>query len=220
VSGDVFAIAYRGTGDDGFLVTVTIAPDGQIGNSVIDTLEFDTGDGYEPCIIHISGNIYAVAYRGPGSDGYIKTIEISTGGLITDTVIDSQVFESGQGYEPSLLHIGGNVYAVAYRDSVNDGWVKTWEIQINGQITDTVIDSLEFDTANGYEPDIINVATDVYAIAYRGTNADGFVVTVGIKQTSGPDSYEIQSVAADCAITATVEINDASVTVISWVVQR
>ena len=46
------------------------------------------------------------------------------------------------------------------------GFVKTVEIDALGQITDTVIDTLEFDTANGEYPNIIQVSEYVYAIAY------------------------------------------------------
>jgi hypothetical protein len=56
---------------------VEIATDGQITNTVIDTLEFDTSDGFEPDIIHVSGDFYAIAYRGINNDGFLKTVEIN-----------------------------------------------------------------------------------------------------------------------------------------------
>jgi type II secretory pathway pseudopilin PulG len=178
VNGDVFAIAYRGTNGDGFLKTVEIATDGQITNTVIDTLEFDTSNGYEPSIIHVDGNVYAIAYSGPGSDGYLKTIEIATDGQITNTVIDTLAFDTSDGYEPSIIHVDGNVFAIAYRGTNEDGFLKTVEIATDGQITGTVIDSLEFDTAYGYDPDIINVGGDIYAIAYAGNK--GCLTTVEV----------------------------------------
>ena len=77
----MYAIAYAGNGDDGFLKTVTIATDGQITDPLIDTLEFDTSKGKTPNIIPISG-VYAIAYAGDGDDGFLKTIEITTSGQI------------------------------------------------------------------------------------------------------------------------------------------
>jgi len=180
VSGNVYAIAYRGTGSDGFLETVTIATDGQIADTVIDTLEFDTSSGLTPDIIHISGNVYAIAYRGSGSDGFLETVTIATDGQIADTVIDTLEFDTSTGYEPDIIPISGNVYAIAYRGTGSDGFLITVNIATDGQITDTVIDTLEFDTANGYEPDIISISGNVYAIAYRGTGSDGFMITVNI----------------------------------------
>ena len=82
ISGNVYAIAYAGDGDDGFLKTAEIAASGQITNTVIDTLEFDTLKGATPNIIPISGNVYAIAYAGDGDDGFLKTVEITTSGQI------------------------------------------------------------------------------------------------------------------------------------------
>jgi prepilin-type N-terminal cleavage/methylation domain-containing protein len=181
VDGDVYAIAYRGPGDDGFLKTVEIATDGQITNTVIDTLEFDTSSGFDPSIIHINADVYAIAYRGPNSDGFLKTVEIATDGQITNAVIDTLEFDTSSGSEPAIIHVNGDVYAIAYRGPNLDGFLKTAEIATDGQITDTVIDTLEFDTSNSFEPDIIHVNADVYAIAYRGTwQDDGFLKTVEI----------------------------------------
>ena len=77
ISGNIYAIAYHGASGDGFIRTVAIAPDGNITNSIIDTLDFDTSDCIFPDIISISGNIYAVAYQGPGDHGFIKTMSPS-----------------------------------------------------------------------------------------------------------------------------------------------
>ena len=47
-----------------------------------------------------------------------------------------------------------------------NGLVTTVEIDALGEITDTVIDTLEFDAANGEYPNIIQVSENVYAITY------------------------------------------------------
>ena len=180
VAGNVYAIAYTGYDYDGFLRTVEIATDGQITDTIIDTLEFDTKKGKTPNIIHISGDIYAVAYEGDKEDGFLKTVEIATSGQITNTVIDTLEFDTSNGETPSIVNISGNVYAIAYEGSDSDGFLKTVEIATNGEITDTVIDTLEFDTSNGETPSIVNVLDNVYAIAYEGSDSDGYLKTVEI----------------------------------------
>jgi len=180
VSGDIYAVAYRGNGNDGFLKTIEITPDGDITNSVVDTLEFDTSNCIYPSIIHISGNIYAIAYQGPGNDGFLKTVEIASDGDITNSVIDTLEFDTGNGREPTIIHVSGNIYAIAYRGNGSDGFVRTVEIASDGDITNSVIDTLEFDTSAGYYPDIILITGNIYAIAYRGNGGDGFIKTVEI----------------------------------------
>ncbi|MFC1903267.1 hypothetical protein ACFLW9_00050 [Chloroflexota bacterium] len=184
VSGNISAIAYEGDGGDGFLKTVEITSSGNITDTVIDTLEFDATDGHTPNITHVSGNIFAIAYEGPGGDGFLKTVEIATNGQITDTVIDTLEFDTSDGHTPNITHVSGNIFAIAYEGKLGDGFLTTVEIATSGQITDTVIDILEFDTSTGNTPSITPVSGDVYAIAYDGVLGDGFLITVEIA-TSG-----------------------------------
>ncbi len=180
ISGDVYAIAYAEDGDDGRLITVTIANDGQITEAIIDSVEFDNAKGKTPNIIHISGNVYAIAYAGDGDDGWLITGTITAAGQITDTLIDSLEFDPAQGKAPNIIPISGDVYAIAYAGNADAGSLKTVTIATDGQITDPVIDTLEFDSAKGKTPNIIPVSGDVYAIAYAGNGDDGFLKTLTI----------------------------------------
>ena len=220
ISGNIYAIAYTGDGDDGFLKTVEIATDGQITNTVIDTLEFDTDKGKTPRIVHISGNIYAIAYTGDGDDGFLKTVEIATDGQITNTAIDTLGFDTDKGKTPDIVHVAGNVYAIAYAGDGDDGLLKTVEIATDGQITNTVIDALEFDTDKGKTPGIIHISGNVYAIAYTGDGDDGLLKTVEIVSTEGAFSvYTLESVAGDSTITSIVRIVGEIATILSWQVE-
>lgn len=180
ISGDVYAIVYEGGAFDGFLKTVTIATDGQITDTVIDTLEFDTSNGQTPTIVPISGDVYAIAYSGNNDDGFLITVTIATDGQITDAIIDTLEFDTGKGENPNIIPISGDVYAIAYAGTGDDGYLTTVTIATNGQITNTVIDTLEFDTSQGKTPNIITIAGDVYVIAYEGAGSDGFLRTVTI----------------------------------------
>ena len=180
ISGDVYAIAYAEDGDDGRLITLTIANDGQITEAIIDSVEFDNAKGKTPNIIHISGNVYAIAYAGDGDDGWLITGTITAAGQITDTLIDSLEFDPVKGKTPNIIPISGNVYAIAYAGVLDDGFLITVTIATDGQITDTVIDTLEFDTSQGKTPNIIPISGDVYAIAYAGNADAGSLKTVTI----------------------------------------
>ena len=180
ISSGIFAIAYQGSGNDGFIKTVAIASDGSIGNTVIDTLEFNNRNGREPDIIHVSGDMYAIAFRGNGGDGYIITVEITSQGDIAATVTDTLEYDTSAGYYPNIIPISGDIYAIAYRGNGGDGFIRTVEIEDNGNITNSILDSLEFDTSNCYYPDIIPISGDVYAVAYQGNGNDGFLKTVQI----------------------------------------
>ncbi len=182
VAGNVFAIAYRGPNDDGFLKTVEIMNDGDIkDDTVIGNFEFDTSHCYEPNIYHISGNVYAIAYRGPNDHGFIKTVNIMNDGSIVATpVIDTLEFETSYCFEPDIIHISGNVYAIAYRGPNDHGFIITIVIMNNGDITDSIVDSFEYDTTRGYEPEIIHIYEKVHAIVYSRETWGGYLATIEI----------------------------------------
>ena len=180
ISSGIFAVAYQGPGNDGFVKTVAIASDGSIGNTFIDTLEFNNSNGRQPDMIHISGDIYAIAYRGNGADGYVITLGITSDGNIASSITDSLEYDTSAGNYPNITLISGDVYAIAYRGNGGDGFIRTIEIADNGHITSSILDSLEFDTNNCVYPDIINISGNVYAIAYQGNGNDGFLKTVQI----------------------------------------
>ena len=75
-------------------------------------------------------------------------------------------FDNVKGKDADIVSISGNVYAITYTDDDDDGILKTVTIATNGQITDTVIDTLEFDTVKGKNANIIRVSSVVHT---RGT---------------------------------------------------
>lgn len=176
ISGDVYAVVYAGPDNDGWLKTVTIDSDGNIGDTITDFLEFDTDYCYSPTIIHISGNVYAIAYCGPGYDGWLKTVTIEANGNI-GSIIDDFEFDGLRGSTPCIYYITGTTYAIAYSGDNNHGWLKILTITTGGLIG-AVLASKDFDSVYCREPNIIHVSGNYYAIAYRGPDSDGFLITV------------------------------------------
>jgi len=178
VSDDVFVIAYRGADTDGFLKTVDIMKDGTIG-SVIDTLEYDKELSRDPDIIKVSEDVFAIVYRGPGVDGFLKTVDITSDGTI-GTVIDTLEFDTIAGLTPNIINVSDNIFVIVYQGPDTDGFLKTVSIMRDGTIG-SVIDTLEFDVNFGLNPDIINVYGKVFAISYQGADSDGVLKTFIIR---------------------------------------
>ena len=181
VVGNIFAIVYRGANDHGYIKTIEILNDGDIkDDAIIDTLEFDNSRCFEPDIIHIAGNYFALTYRGPDDDGFIKTVEISITGQITDATIDTLEFEGNYCVEPNMIQVTGNVYVIAYRGQDDDGYVKTVSIMNNGDIVDTIIDYYEYNGAYGFNPEIVKVNNNIFAIIHSYQYAGGYISTIEI----------------------------------------
>lgn len=181
---DRYAIAYQDESNDGQILTIDIDSAGNIG-STIDSWEYETSNGETPDILNIAGDVYALAYEGPNSDGFIRTINITDTGFITKTgydLSDTQLeFDTNTGKFPDILQIFQEIYAIVYTGPGNDGYLKTLAIYPNGTIS-SIIDIIEFDTTNGERPHIKLIDGDVYVIAYEGASNDGYVSTLAINK--------------------------------------
>jgi hypothetical protein len=223
VAGDVYAIAYRSSSffsSSGELKTVDISADGQIVNYVIDTLVFDTTQGATPRIIPVAGDVFAIAYTGGGyffgSPGCLKTVSIAADGDIGESAIDSFEFDSSSGSEPSITFVAGDTYAIAYRGPSNDGFLKTVNIAGDGDIAGGAADTLEFDTAGAYQPEIIGIPGDVFAIAYRGASSQGCIKTVGISAGGAEAAFEVLAAAGERSVRTMVDIDGTAASIVSW----
>ena len=81
--------------------------EGDIG-AVIDTGIFDAVTGLENSIVHVSGNVFAIAYQGVDNDGWLCTLTIDNLGNI-GPIVDTLEFDAAYGYPTSFIHVSGNV---------------------------------------------------------------------------------------------------------------
>jgi len=181
VSGNIFAIVYRDNAYDGFICTMSISTAGVIGAAVEDEEEFDIDKGSDPDICHVSGSIFAIAYRGTGDTGFVLTVTIDGAGTIALVGGAAGKLEFYADYctWPNIIHLESGVCAIAHGGAFDDGFVATVQIDAAGQIT--ALDSLEIDTANGTYPSIVRVSGDQYAVTYVGEETDGFIKTPTIE---------------------------------------
>lgn len=198
VHGDIFAIAYCGVDNDGWIATVSISTAGDISAAVIDSFEFESGSCTNLDIIHISGDVYAIVYEGTGTQGKVITLSIGGAGDISAVNIDSLVFIAGNCFDPKIVHVYGDIFAIVYKGVGDVGFLVTVDIDIGGDIGAAVIDSFEFDTVRGTLPVIIHVSGDIFAIAYSGVDTDGFLITVSISSVGDigaavTDSFEFET---------------------------
>ena len=170
VSGDIYAIVRRGTDNDGYLVTVTIDSDGNIGAAVEDTLEFDGVDCDHPDLFHVAGEVYTIVYRGNAGVGTIITVSIDAAGTIG--AIDSLQFDLAATQYLRVRPVSGEIYAIVY-DELLRGYIDTLTIDAAGNIG-AVIDTQEISVANqGWGPSILHVSGDVYLVVFSGDSGVG-----------------------------------------------
>jgi len=180
VTRDIYALVCQHTDTDGFVYTFEVDHNGNIGSAHIDSLEFDTSSCYDPRIILISDDLYAVVYRDASNDGWIKTFRIGSDGYISSAVIDSYEF-STECVAPEVCLVGGRVIAIAFTEySTNDGFLKTFYIDSDGDIRAAALDSLEFDTTQALFPEVHYLGDNIIAVNYSDSYGDGRIRTIGL----------------------------------------
>ena len=154
---------------------------GDIDDNIIDKFYFEPLICFEPELAYITNDFYAITYRGVNNDGFLSIVEIAGDGTINQTVISSYEFDGYDCYKPTISYHSGDIFIIAYT-RYNEGVLKTVKIPSNGiiSISSPVIDTSRYTLFDFIEPSIVHVYDDIYAIACRGLDSDGYVRTTQI----------------------------------------
>ena len=180
VSDSVIAVVYSDGSSHGQLFTIGVTSLGDIDAGTIDTFGFDLSACDRPRICHVSGDIYAIAYRGPGTEGRLITVTIDSAGEITEPVEDSFTFEASTANHVFITKISDSIVAVVYEDGSSHGQLFTIGINAAGDIDASKIDFLEYEDTFSSFQNIIHMQGDIYLVVYQGPDTDGFCKSVDI----------------------------------------
>ena len=75
---------------------------------------FDTSDIYQPQVVKVDANTFAVAYRDGQNDGIVRSFDVPTNGS-SITVKSPHQHEGWWAQEHNFVQVDANTYAVAYR---------------------------------------------------------------------------------------------------------
>ena len=121
----------------------------------------------------------------------------------TNDILLSEIeLDANFGYNPRILHVYDTIYAVVYQGfdvGFGSGYLKTFEIDLNGDINETEIDLLMFGDGdpNELEPMIIHISGDIFGIIYKNKNDEANLKTVKIFQNGTIDDTIIDSLILD-----------------------
>ncbi len=176
VTGDVYAIAYGGTGT-GYIKTFTVSTTGAISAGFTDSLTFALAADSGAKLCHVDGNIYCVTCQSDDTFGYIKTFSISSVGAISDAFISTYKFYDAIGGFNAVVKARPNYFAVAFQGESADGWMKIIHINNAGAITDPAVDIYEYDIQRGAYQSMVALGDGYIALSYSGYESDGFLKT-------------------------------------------
>ena len=176
------------------------------GNDILEiaSLEHDVRQGQYNSLVQVDSDTYALAYEGKDKDGFISTFTISSDGssIVEVDTLEHDIFN---GQYNSLVQVDSDTYALAYAGTNDDGFISTFTIDSEGVITpiqiqnhantDTVDDvaNVEHDMVHGQYNSLVQINSNTIALAYAGTNDDGFISTFTIDSEGVITPIQIQN---------------------------
>jgi len=200
VSGNVYAIMALGGNPGelsswyGRLHTFTVAADGALAYSQIDSFEFDDiSNATYARIFRLAGsNYFGLSYRDKHGNGILKTLSIADNGIINKKIRNTLFIEQiASGIRVDVVPISDDIYGfVGFRNGANSVAsttriiFETYRITTDGIIDPVPISTFKKNMSWGGSPKIVPVSSDVYLL----TVSNGTVHTIGIISDRDGDS--------------------------------
>jgi len=168
------------------------------------SLEHDARQGQYNSLVQVDSDTYALAYEGRDKDGFISTFTISSDGT-SIVEVDTLEHDDDHGQYNSLVHVDSDTYALAYAGTDDDGFISTFTIDSDGDITPIQIQNhantseeddvanLEHDMVHGQYNSLVQVDSNTIALAYAGAGEDGFISTFTISSSGVITPIQIQN---------------------------
>jgi hypothetical protein len=173
LDGEHFVVFYRGVDNDGFARIAVV--DSSYAITYGTALEFLTADVEYLSGIKVDNTHFMIAYTDVTSnDGFIKCFEMASDHTISN--VSTLEFDTADGEYSSLCKLSDTLYAVAYSGTSIDGFVKTISLNTSTYAM-AAVGSLEYNTTNSIQNNIITLDSTHFAIAYRGPAEDAFLDT-------------------------------------------
>ncbi len=178
VDGDVYATAYRGTGNILFVMTMHIATNGVITHAAIATVTFP---GFP-----IGAN-FASFCKKTGTQTYLATWNTNPGGRVAAIHInddgtgiaspDNWAFDATNAGDFSVIRYHRDDIFIVVSGSVGASRIRTFSVTDAGVITHAFIDNQLIDGVVGNRGNHARVNGDLWAVFYEDTNSDGKVAS-------------------------------------------
>ena len=191
VDSNTYALAYTGSGTDGYIQTFTIPTSGS-SITKVTTKEHDNYYAIHSSIAQVDADTYIAAYYGSsgGWGGIIRTFTIPVdGSAVTNIYTLRHLAGSGTGKWNSLIALDADTYVLAFMQGTGDGWLKTFTVSTDGGTLTQVAD-LEHDTNGGGHNSLVKVDANTVALAYAGSGDNGYIKTFNIPPDGSSVSYK------------------------------
>ena len=132
-------------------------------------------------MIHIAGDVYALAYEGASNKATISTIKITSAGSVTNSsFVATEEHDDNNGEHNELIHLSGDKYVLFYKGQSNDGFAKVFKITANGETIEQLSSALEFAPNDYWEGSAVKMTDSTLVFTHTGQSYDGWIKTLKV----------------------------------------
>ena len=186
VADDIFALAYTGYSNDGYIRTFKIDASGNI--AAKNSIEHNKNFGTYNALTHLTGTTYVLAYTGVSNKGKMSTFTIPANGA-SITNVKTINMDASRSQWNAIHKMTDSTVVVVYEGSGPKFLMKTFQISSDGKtITEKKSETIFEGKANWNA--ITQVDANTYVIATQGKDDDGYLYTYDV----APDGSSIAKV--------------------------
>jgi hypothetical protein len=149
-------------------------------DNVLNNFKYGPNFGYEPNVIHVANNVYAIVYRDQQEEGILKSVSVYPDGTIIGNIHNNSLEFSKKCYWPKIIHISDEAYLIAYSQSDTNPknvYLKTVKMLDNGT-TVGVLGEFTFEQKEVDDYQLLKIDDNLSVIVYRNVDGQGFVRTI------------------------------------------
>jgi len=175
-----YAFIYEVSAGPGWLMTVSCSTSGVLPAAVQDSFEFDSVYYRAGHLCMVGDDYIAIVWEDTDHDGQLCTVSVNGSGNLGSSCKDTYEFETSDCLDPFIIHMQGNIYAIVYTGPGDEGWIKTVEIDDEGNITEPFKDDFKYLVTAAYDCEACKISDTLLAIVATGSGDDGFLTVVEI----------------------------------------
>lgn len=128
IKDNTFVCVHDGPTNTGVAAVFQCSDTGVITVPTNNIYEFEASLCDTPWALRITDEVFAVAYSGVGTDGFLKTIKCEVASAATWTAVSTLEFDTTHCDDVVIIKRGPGVYTLCYQGPGDDGVLKTVEI--------------------------------------------------------------------------------------------
>ncbi len=182
LTGTTYVGAWTGQSYDGYIATFTIPNDGSSITKVTE-LEHQTSKGQYGSIVKIDAGTVAVAYSGPGDDGFITTFDVASDGSSITEIATLEYNTNYAVWHSNFVQVDSDTYLLA---NGNQGDITAFTISADGTTITEVTSLTHLASGNTYHTSLVQVDSDTYGLIYKNSSDDdGYLQTFTVPADGG-----------------------------------